>query len=404
MRILFILQDVPVGRFDGNKLKIANLLTALSREHQIDIIGYVDGVDPSSHIANIETLYKCRILALFDRNRGSMLTLMRVRETVCGRRLPSFARWNKADVRRAISTAVQATRYDLVHFDLINMAYFYNEVRDVPTVLSICDSVSMRYFRRGKWEMRFHQRIINAILWRRMMSEERRVLKKFDAVHVVSEVDKQWLVKTSNLENVHVVSVAVEPQYVRAGLASTSTKTLTLVTCGDLAEPHIREPLRDFLRLQWGALVDVCPKLRLVIIGRRKRRCLVPEIEVARNTEYFEWSDNYEQMLRSSAMAVFFDSGGSGVKNRVLQAMAVGTACLGTKFAFEGINSENGVNCLIDEETHRFGRTIQDALDSGARLDAIRRAAETYVRANHSSEIIAAQWMALYRRVARRRQ
>jgi glycosyltransferase involved in cell wall biosynthesis len=101
----------------------------------------------------------------------------------------------------------------------------------------------------------------------------------------------------------------------------------------------------------------------------------------------------------AAAYACPMDSG-TGIKNKLLEAMAAGAPAVATPLACQGLGVRDGEHLLIAESDADFAAaltaTLQDRDAAARRADAAR----AYVRARHDWDAVAAAYHAVYEQIA----
>lgn len=94
--------------------------------------------------------------------------------------------------------------------------------------------------------------------------------------------------------------------------------------------------------------------------------------------------------------------GGTGVKTKVLEAMALGLPVLATPQALTGLRVEHGEHCFICERPPAFTDGMRFVRDAGAAQRMGMRARE-YVRRHFSLDVLRARWREVLAELARAR-
>jgi len=90
---------------------------------------------------------------------------------------------------------------------------------------------------------------------------------------------------------------------------------------------------------------------------------------------------------------------GSGLRNKVLQAMACGKTVVATKEAIEGINVQDKENILIADTPEEFVEKILMVFDNKNLRLKIEKNARKYVEDNFSYDIIKKKWIEFYEEI-----
>jgi glycosyltransferase involved in cell wall biosynthesis len=88
---------------------------------------------------------------------------------------------------------------------------------------------------------------------------------------------------------------------------------------------------------------------------------------------------------------------GSGIKNKVLEAMAMARPIVATSLAVDGLGVSPGIHLEVADQLEPMTTAIVRLLDDPARRASIGSAAREFVRQSYSWEACAERYEALYR-------
>jgi len=107
-----------------------------------------------------------------------------------------------------------------VHCDIINMAQYWPLFAHMPSVLSTNDAVSMRYWRSAKCTSNILKKALLVFSAWRILVFEKKVMPKFNAVHVVSDVDAAYIAEVNPHAKVEVISLSVDQDFVNIPMST----------------------------------------------------------------------------------------------------------------------------------------------------------------------------------------
>jgi glycosyltransferase involved in cell wall biosynthesis len=341
------------------------------------------------------------ILGLFPRQTGIKLHSSRIKHLMYGNPL-FLSRWESVAFARAITQALTRYNYDLVHLEGIQLALYLRLCQTKPTVFSIIDAVSRAYHQSSyvirnplkKWYRRF-------AAWR-IKQLEYRTLNMATKVHVVSRVDCEYL--RSNIPGLDVehIEIVVPEELVNYKFENYKVErdNFSRITfTGLLSIEGIAEGLFRFLSEAYPTILKSCPDAQLVVLGQNAPSNIRKKLEGIPNVRYIAWAEDYYSELVKSKIIVMPDLSGTGIKNRVIQAMALAKPVVGTPFVFEGIPVENGIHCFKCETFTEFSRIIIRLLNDERLRREIGTSARQFVLNNYTmKEVIGPKWLNLYER------
>jgi glycosyltransferase involved in cell wall biosynthesis len=109
--------------------------------------------------------------------------------------------------------------------------------------------------------------------------------------------------------------------------------------------------------------------------------------------------DDVRKYISDSELIVVPLRMGSGLRNKVIQAMACGKCVIATKEACEGLNVKDGENILIADTPEEFVEKILMVFDNKNLRLKIEKNARKYVENNFSYDIIKKKWIEFYEEI-----
>ncbi|MDR7295728.1 glycosyltransferase involved in cell wall biosynthesis [Pelomonas aquatica] len=285
---------------------------------------------------------------------------------------------------------------DVLHVEGIPMMPLVASLPRLPVVVSEVDAWSLRQTRLRERAVGAPKRLFLAGYAAVSRRVERWILPLAKVSHVVSGADAQYLRALVPHADVRCIPVAV------AAPARTPMQRLDLVPprqplniifWGDIGVPHLRGGLVWLISEVLPALTREGVKAQLRVLGRRD-----PDAELrklADGVEFLTWIDDVSALLSSCDVVALPDQSGTGLKNRVLEAMALGVPVVGTSHAFEGIPVSDGQEAYTRDTVAGFTSALIEIART-ADLQRMGRAAAEFVRRTYSFDAIVDQWEDVY--------
>jgi glycosyltransferase involved in cell wall biosynthesis len=230
---------------------------------------------------------------------------------------------------------------------------------------------------------------------RRVRHFEATYYRRFDRVVVVSEEDKRVLASLDPSLHIGLIPNGVDSEFFRpkeTGLVQTSR----IIFHGSMHyAPNV--VAAEFLAREIMPKVRAAvPAAHLVIVGRSpgsRVRALnnLSDVHVTGSVP-----DIRPWLLGSRVYACPMKSG-SGIKNKLLEAMACGLPCVATPLSLGGMTARPDGEVLIGRNADEFAAKLVRVLSEDALAHALGTAAREYVRAHHTWEAAARAYVKLYR-------
>jgi glycosyltransferase involved in cell wall biosynthesis len=154
------------------------------------------------------------------------------------------------------------------------------------------------------------------------------------------------------------------------------------------------ESIRWLINEVWPSVVQRLPDIELHLAGRYMPEWL-KNLSVPRITVDGEVPDVWEYMQRFSIMVVPLFSG-SGIRIKIVEAMAAGKAIVTTVIGAEGINYENGQHLLIAKDAKSFSDAIVRLCTDKVLRDNLGKNARALIAKEHDNTKLMQKLTAFY--------
>lgn len=282
--------------------------------------------------------------------------------------------------------------YDLLHTEFVRAAPLTAGLDGLPSVFDAVDSVSLAYRRSiSAAHVPPRQRLVSLVEWAKMRRFEPRVMRKFDRVLVSSPADRDALERGG--EN----GVAVIPNGVDAGYFAFHDGPRdddTLMFLGKMSYYVNVAAVRWFCQEVLPLIRRQRPNARFKIVGRDPEREIMAlagdGIEVTGTVP------DVRPHLAGAAVSVCPMVTGSGIQNKMLEAMAVGAPTVSTTIACQALSVEPGRDVLVADKPEAFADCVVTLLNDGELRRRMAANARRYVEQHHDWRTIGCRLEEIY--------
>jgi glycosyltransferase involved in cell wall biosynthesis len=367
-RLLIISQTAPFPVYaNGASLRIFHLIRGFSKHYDCEVIMLEKMVCSESERTSLGR--NVSITALPPKCRGRVIaTFLKV----C-----SPKRLYEKAVLSKIEGRIKAYKPDYVFVEQGLMAQYSDAHKGIPSVLSVVDSISLA----AKNEYNLTSTIWKKIMWSYIYIQRRWLewyyYSRFSSVTAVAEADAHYLAGFVG-RPVCFIPNGVDldyftPDYVRGGRDA-------IVFTGTLSASMNNETCVFLLRHVFPKIHQLYPSIKFIIGGRRPtvtvRRLLPKYVELVEDPE------DIRVCLDRCLLFVAPIAYGPGIKNSVLQAMAMGCAVCVTPIVAEPLgilSKDNNAAVGFVAERSLFCDTVAELLNDTERLIAVGKCARGYV-------------------------
>lgn len=396
MDVLLISRCPPFPLYFGDRLIPYHLARQLSqRRHYIDLIAFYTDPADIQHIPRYERYFR-HIQLIPEPVRGPLKYLERLTGNHFFPTSASEA-WSP-EMWEAMRKRIRAGNYDAIHLFGGVQVYEYRElVTQWSNVIVPYESYSLylqNAIKRGRTG-NIAQRIQIAVARR----YERRMFRGYDRVVVLAEEDAQALRALQPDLPLRVIPNGVDTDYFVPSGHEPDEPTLLFIGNYEYA-PNVDAALRLARRI-FPAVKRRVPKARLIIVGNAPpaelRAMAGSSIEVTGRVPdvrpYLEQALVFVSALRM----------GAGIKNKVLEAMAMQKAIVATRLSCDGIALEHEKHVLLAETSDEITKAIIRLMKDAALRQQIARASRELIEQHYTWMRVADQYEELYREIGRQR-
>lgn len=384
MKILFLAFELPYPLDRGGRVKSFHFLEALARHHEVTLAALSRSPLEGQYLNRFADWLESVHLVPVDL---SLARKVRLASRGLGRRKPFVvALYDNREMHNLVSELLQVQEYDVIYADHLHMSQYVPESTSSFTVLdqhNVETTILHRFFKSrqpgplkafGWWE------------WRRMAAYESAECCRFNMVLVTTLVDanlvRPWLQPGQQLE---VLPIGVDVSYFKP--APRSPRPHTLVSLGTLAWQPNADGVLWFCREVLPLVRAYIPGVTFQIIGDRPP----PAIRKLGDDEAVELLgrvDDVRPFLANSAGLVVPLRVGSGMRVKVLDALAMGAPVVSTSVGCEGIAVTHRRDILIADEPLDFARAIVALVNDGELQQRLSRNGRALVMERYSWPVI----------------
>ncbi|MBA2423583.1 MAG: glycosyltransferase family 4 protein [Chitinophagales bacterium] len=308
----------------------------------------------------------------------------------------NIQRFVSPDFERLLSGIFRENNFDIVQLEGLYL---------LPYLLSV------RKFSKAKVVLRAHN--IEHLIWERnsimakpgakkwylqtlatrMKEFEIYHLNSCDALVPISEVDAAKFVEMGCKLPIHCCPVGMK---LNGSLAETNPSNSSQSICyiGSMDWLPNREGIEWFLDKVWPKVQSQSSDLKFFIAGRN----FPPDFPDNHypNVEMVGEVENSRAFIRSKSMMIVPLFSGSGIRVKILEAMAEGKTVISTTMGVEGINATNDENILIADDADAFARQIKRCLKEPEVCLRIGENSRTFVKLQYDNENLVKDLLKFY--------
>ncbi len=250
-------------------------------------------------------------------------------------------------------------------------AEYVRHRRDVPRIL-VAEDCRLLYQQRSEQATSSTlQRLVRSFEVRKLRAYEPAVMTDFDVATFVTQTDIDAITVAQPNGRYALLSNGVDLDAYRF---RPNRDTRTVLFAGKLNVESNHVMAMDLMCSVWPRVLTLVPDATLVIAGSFARAELRRHMQ-ARGIEYVDAPASLEPLYHRGAVFAHPHRGGSGIQNKVLEAMATGAAVVTSPTGLQGIDAVNGVHAHVGTTHDELANHIATLLLKPQERDSMAREA-----------------------------
>lgn len=372
MKIFVLLSRVPYPTEKGDKLRAFHQIKCLAGHHEVVLVALSH---EKPHVSALPILSSFCAQVHFIRlgRMGALWNILRA--FVLGKPFQVGYFYSKKASRK-INQLLAETKPDQVYAQLVRVAE-YLRTNNIPSTIDYQDVLSVGAYRRSKAD-RWWMKPLLLMEAARLREYEKRVFDWFGHWTIISVPDRDQIAHERRGE-IRVIPNGVDTDFFRP---MGTPKEYGLAFTGNMAYPPNVDAacflIQEIMPLVWARV----PGARVLLAGAtpsaRVRALQSPLVDVS------GWMDDIRQAYASSRVFVAPMRIGTGLQNKILEAMAMGLPCVTTSLPNEALGAADGKQILIGNQPGEIASHIVSLLSDPHLAKQIGDAGTLFVKEGYS--------------------
>ncbi|MGB9952776.1 glycosyltransferase [Haloarcula marismortui] len=252
------------------------------------------------------------------------------------------------------------SEYDLIYCYLVRAGQ-YAIGRECPCVVDFADALSKTYQQRAQYHS-FPKNILYQYESHRLRQYEKLLLESVEQTLVTTQSDQSAIPGEQDIKRPAVVPNGVKPELLEKQPAEIGDGT-DLVFLGKMDYFPNVDAATHFAKKLFPEIKQEVPDTTFTIVGSNPPK-KVRDLGQYSGVKVTGYVDDPSEYLRNGDIVVVPLRYGSGIQNKVLEAMAVGRPVVTTPLAADGICGKHGRHFYVEELDVDFVRRIVDLFNS----------------------------------------
>lgn len=338
-KILVILSRFPYPLEKGDKLRAYHQIKELSEYFEVTLFALSDKAVTDNHQAQLRPY--CSTIHV-ERIHKLQILLGLLRSLLNGKPFQVGYFYHKA-IKRRLCSLIADSNFDHIYCQLIRTSEYVKHLHHIPKTLDYMDALAYGMSSRAERKKWFNAWIYRNEA-RRLSNYERHIFDYFEVRTIISEQDRKRIKHPEN-QKILVIPNGIDEAFF---VATESSKHFELVFVGNMSyAPNV-----DAAEYLAQEILPQVPNCSLLLAGANPhKRVLALK---ASNVHISGWVEDIRESYTQAHIFIAPMRIGTGLQNKLLEAMALGIPCITTTLANNALGAENNKSiCIADsvEET-----------------------------------------------------
>ncbi len=348
MKIFVLLPRIPFPLEKGDKLRAFNQIKQLAKHNEIVLCALNDNAKVSEQDAFRALQPYCQSIN-FIKISKPQIALGLVRAFFKGLPMQCGYFYNRKAVKK-INALIDKHKPDMLFGQLLRVAEYIRK-KDIPKCIDYQDVFSYGMKRRADIASSLTRPIYN-MEYRRLCRYEAAIFDDFDVKTIISEPDRE-LIPHPKKNEILIIPNGVDHEYFKP---QEREKKYDLVFTGNMSyAPNVNAVeylANEILPIVWKTL----PEVKIYIAGAtpdpRIKKVASERIVVS------GWLDDIRDAYAQSRAFIAPMRIGTGLQNKLLEAMSMGLPAITTPLANGSLGAEDGKEILVGSNAEELAQHI----------------------------------------------
>lgn len=345
-RIVIITSRFPFPLEKGDKLRAYHQIKQLSKFFDIDLISTSEGKIKQEYIQQLEPYCKSihiYTLSFIQKAWGLFKSLI-------GKKPFQVGYFYQYSIHKKIKVLLKEIRPDHIYCQLIRSSEYVKNYHDCPKTIDYMDALSKGMERRAVDSSLIKQYIFNSE-YKRLLNYENSIYEYFENHTIISQQDQEYIFH-KNKKLIHIVPNGIDESFLVNN--QPLKKEVDIVFIGNMSYPPNITASQFIVR-------EILPLLSKNI--KTKIAGSSPAKEVlklaSKQVEVTGYVEDIKSAYGSAELFVAPMFLGTGLQNKLLEAMALGIPCITTSLANNALGAQPEKDILIADDAEKFAEQIK---------------------------------------------
>ena len=279
-------------------------------------------------------------------------------------------------IHKQINIIINQSKPDLIYCQLIRTAEYVKDIHSIPKTIDYMDALSSGLFKRTEKANLFYRTVLN-FEGKRVKLYENRIFDYFNHHTIISYQD-QKLISHPQHKQIKIIPNGIDNYFYNFD-NSKINKKYDLVFVGNLNYPPNIESCTYLIN-------EILPKFESkdqtlsVLLSGANPHAKIQKFGQLKNVTISGWVDDIRESYCSAKIFIAPLFIGTGLQNKLLEAMALELPCITTTLVNNALNAEPNSQILIANNIDEFVNSIDVLLSNDTEAKSIAQNGKQFVK------------------------
>lgn len=374
MKILVLLSRIPFPIEKGDKLRAFHQIRCLAKNNEIVLCALSDSqVHPEAKKMLGDFCTEVHIIPI--RKTGMIWNV--IKAFVNGKPL-QVGYFYRSSAQKKINSLIDAYKPDHIYCQLTRVSEYVKESK-IPKTLDYQDVFSMGAKRRADSSSPLLKMFFN-MEYSRLLRYEHDIFDKFNHKTIISHPDRDLLPHPKRNEIV-IVPNGVDHKYFST---VKTVKTHDIVFTGNMGYPPNIDAARFIAEEIFPLVLKQFPKATLLLAGANPHAKV--QVLESSNITVSGWLSDIRDSYASSRVFIAPMRIGTGLQNKLLEAMAMEMPCITSILANQALGAKESEEILVGTTAEEYANHIINLLNDELQAGILAKKGHDFVKKSFSWE------------------
>jgi polysaccharide biosynthesis protein PslH len=371
MNILYIMTRPPFPVTTGDRVLIYNRLIRLHKKHDISLVIFYQ---KSQELEDMKEIYGyCKKIWTFKRSRitsmfGVLINFLFSYDPI------QVLFYKSRNINRKIEKIMKDNDFDIVNVFLIRgLPYVCNST--VPVILDMVDSMQLNFSRRHDNADNFFEKKIYSLELERVVKYEKNLPESVVKTLFVAKKDGMKITSKKQVIPLGVDTNKFFPSFKK--------NKKTIIFTGNMSYSPNIQAVKWFLDNCFNKICEKVDGTVVFIIAG-----INPTREILRyqadNIIITGYVDSLSELISHSAISIAPMQSGSGMQNKILEAMSCAIPVVTTTLGLGSIEAKHMREVVVEDNPIQFAYVVSDILNFPDKYSVLSESARNLVIKKYS--------------------